>query len=438
MEVQVEFPKYDSYKNSGVPWLGDIPAHWSLKKNKFIFEEKKDIVGGKANEYKLLSLTLDGVIPRDMENPKGKFPAEFNTYKQVTKDDLIFCLFDIEETPRCIGQAKEDGMITGAYTLMQCSTDVSSRYLYYYYLGLDYDKRLSPLYTGLRKVIQRNTFMGIKTPIPPKDVAVRIADFLDHKTAEIDAAITKKKELIQLLNEQKTILINRAVNKGLNPNVKMKDSGVAWIGEIPEHWELGILKHRINLLPGFAFKSSQYSGCKNDIRLLRGVNISPGQTRWDETVYWPVEKSESLQAYMLLEDDLVFGMDRPWIKSGIRVAKIKNTDLPCLLLQRVARLRSKTGLRQGYLELLLKSRNFEGYFAPMLTGISVPHISPDQIKKFIAGFPNEKEQQEIEVFCEDVTVLTAELISKEQDAILKLGEFKQILITQTTTGKIKV
>lgn len=93
-----------------------IPSHWEVKKNKFLLSERKAVVGKDAPNFKLLSLTLQGVILRDMENPKGKFPAEFDTYKQVAPDDLIFCLFDVEETPRTVGLAKHHGMITGAYT----------------------------------------------------------------------------------------------------------------------------------------------------------------------------------------------------------------------------------------------------------------------------------------------------------------------------------
>ena len=91
--------KYSSYKNSGTEWLGDIPMHWNTLSNKNIFKLKKNQVGKKSSDYVLLSLTLNGVIKRDMENPQGKFPAEFNTYQEVKKGDFIFCLFDVEETP---------------------------------------------------------------------------------------------------------------------------------------------------------------------------------------------------------------------------------------------------------------------------------------------------------------------------------------------------
>ncbi|WP_082517089.1 restriction endonuclease subunit S [Acidovorax sp. Leaf78] len=235
--------RYESYKASGVESIREIPAHWNIKKNKFLFSEQKDVVGENSASFKLLSLTLQGVILRDMENPKGKFPAEFNTYKIVAPNDLIFCLFDVEETPRTVGRAVHHGMITGAYTVVRCNEKVSSPFAYYYYLSLDNNKQLRPLYTGLRNVITSNAFFSLAMPIPPIAEQVRIVKFLDQKTSEIDAAIDKKKRLLELLQEQKRILINRAVTNGLSMEVPRHQSGIAWAGIVPTHWDIRYLKH---------------------------------------------------------------------------------------------------------------------------------------------------------------------------------------------------
>jgi len=234
---------YNNYKPSGVEWLGDIPEHWEALSNKYIFNINKILVGKKSSDYDLLSLTLNGVIKRDMENPSGKFPAEFDTYQEVKKGDFIFCLFDVEETPRTVGLSDYDGMITGAYTVMQPYENFDRSFLYYFYLNLDADKRMKPLYTGLRNTISKDNFFSFKTYVPPLQEQTAIAQFLDDKTAKIDQAITIKKNQIELLKERKHSLINKAVTKGINnEKCKMKSSGVEWIGETPEHW---------NILPGF-------------------------------------------------------------------------------------------------------------------------------------------------------------------------------------------
>ncbi len=110
----MQFPRYDSYKDSGVEWLGEIPGEWDLIPNKHLFSIRKDTVGRKSDGFTLLSLTLKGIISRDMENLQGKFPAEFDSYQIVKPGNLVFCLFDVEETPRTIGHSNHLGMITGA------------------------------------------------------------------------------------------------------------------------------------------------------------------------------------------------------------------------------------------------------------------------------------------------------------------------------------
>lgn len=233
------FEKYDAYKDSGVEWLGQLPENWDLLPNKHIFKLKKNLVGKRSKEYELLSLTLNGVIKRDMENPEGKFPAEFDTYQEVKSGDFIFCHFDVEETPRTVGLSRFDGMITGAYTVYQINAEkFCPEFLYYFYLNLDTGKRLKPLYKGLRNTIGKDIFGEFKTFIPNYSEQVKISNFLDQKTIEIDQAIAIKEQQIALLNERKKIVIQKAVTQGLDPNVQMKDSGVEWIGEIPEHWEI--------------------------------------------------------------------------------------------------------------------------------------------------------------------------------------------------------
>ncbi|MGL4354049.1 MAG: restriction endonuclease subunit S [Aeromonas popoffii] len=238
MMTLTEMPKYDAYKDSGVEWPSEIPAHWQPLANKYIFRIKKQLVGKKSSLYDLLSLTLRGVIKRDMENPEGKFPAEFDTYQEVNTGDFVFCLFDVEETPRTVGLSKFSGMITGAYTVFEVKKEYDKKFLYYFYLNLDQGKRLKPLYKGLRNTIPKDAFMAFKTFIPSRLEQTAIANFLDAKTAQIDEAIAIKEQQIALLNERKQTLIQQAVTQGLDPNVPMKDSGIDWIGKIPEHWQV--------------------------------------------------------------------------------------------------------------------------------------------------------------------------------------------------------
>lgn len=229
---------YPAMKDSGLPWLGPVPEHWDLSPNRRLIRRRKALVGVRHAEYKLLSLTKQGVIVRDVESGRGKFSADMGTCQEVRTGDLVFCFFDVPETPRTVGLSRHDGMITGAYTVFECPDPVLSAYLDLFYRAMDDRKLLSPLYSGLRNTIQLTRFLGTKTPVPPAPEQAAIVRFLDHADGRIRRYIRDKQKLITLLEEQKQAVVHRAVTRGLDPNVRLKASGVKWLGDVPEHWEV--------------------------------------------------------------------------------------------------------------------------------------------------------------------------------------------------------
>ncbi len=198
-------------KDSGVEWLGEVPADWDTAPLRVFLQQRRDIVGSESKSTKLLSLTLQGVVERDLENPTGKMPASFDTYQRVAAGEMVFCLFDIDETPRTVGIAPQDGMITGAYTVFRPASEIWARYLYYFFLHVDDHKRLKPFYKGMRKTIRPGPFLSIQVPRPSESAAREIADYLDRATARIDTLIAKTERSIELLREHRTALITAAV-----------------------------------------------------------------------------------------------------------------------------------------------------------------------------------------------------------------------------------
>lgn len=198
-------------KDSGIDWIGEIPKHWEVKSNKYIFNLKKVLVGKNSSKYELLSLTLKGIVKRDLENPEGKFPAEFDSYQVVRKNDFVFCLFDVEETPRTVGLSEYNGMITGAYTVMEANSETYPKFLYYYYLNADNGKKLKYLYKGLRNTIPKESFFSLKTVLPPFSEQAAIAEFLDKVTRQIDQTISHYQNQIEKLKAYKQSLINEVV-----------------------------------------------------------------------------------------------------------------------------------------------------------------------------------------------------------------------------------
>lgn len=229
---------YPAYKESGLAWLGQVPEHWALIPNRGLLRRRKILVGKRHSEYRLLSLTKQGVIVRDVSTGKGKFSADMGTSQEVRNGDLVFCMFDVPETPRTVGLSRHDGMITGAYTVFECLICCTAEYFERFYLAMDDRKLLSPLYSGLRNTIPTERFLGTKTPQPPPAEQAAIVRFLDWANGRLERAILAKRKVIALLNEQKQAIIHRAVTCGLDPSVPLKPSGIPWLGDIPQHWEI--------------------------------------------------------------------------------------------------------------------------------------------------------------------------------------------------------
>ncbi|EJE3860811.1 restriction endonuclease subunit S [Escherichia coli] len=431
-----EMPKYEVYKDSGVEWLGDIPASWSLLANKHIFRLKKKQVGKRSSEYDLLSLTLRGVIKRDMENPEGKFPAEFDTYQEVQCGDFIFCLFDVEETPRTVGLSPFNGMITGAYTVFELNDNFDNRFLYYFYMNLDAKKMLKPLYRGLRNTIPKDSFLSFKTFVPPHEQQTRIANFLDKKTALIDEAISIKEQQISLLKERKQIIIQQAVTQGLDPNVPMKDSGVDWIGDIPAHWGCTAVKRLLDIpITDGPHTTPQLHD--EGIPFISAEAIKGGEINFDKKRGYINEKD-----YLLFSNKYTPKVnDIYMVKSGATTGRVAivRTEMKFTIWSPLAVFRvDKNKLNPLYLYYFLQSYSF-------LKGVELSwsfgtqqNIGMGVLGNLFALAPPLEEQQlivnSIEPHFREIDIASEQVYQQ----IEKLKEYKTTLINSAVTGKIKI
>ena len=427
--------KYDNYKNSGVEWLGEIPEHWEALSNKFIFNLNKNLVGKKSSEYDLLSLTLNGVIKRDMENPQGKFPAEFDTYQEVKRGDFIFCLFDVEETPRTVGLSDFDGMITGAYTVMQVNKNFDKSFLYYFYLNLDAGKRMKPLYTGLRNTISKDNFFSFKTFVPPIQEQTAIANFLDDKTTKIDQAIAIKQQQIALLQERRQILIHNAVTRGLNENVKLKDSGVEWIGEIPEHWEVKKLFGLCNFIRGNSTFSKDELLCNGDyVALQYGKTYKVDEINDDYSFY--VNEEFYKETQIVKYDDTILISTSETIEDLGHSAYYKRNDIGLIGGEQILLNPNNKKINGHY--LYFYSKLFSKELRKYATGIKVYRFNVNNLKTIYTAIPPLSEQKQIVEFIETATAKIATAISLKEQEIEKLKEDKMSLIDGVVTGKVRV
>lgn len=423
---------YEGYKETGLPWLLSIPNHWSLTRNKNVMKMKKERVGVNHAQHVLLSLTKQGIIARDMVNLKGKFPKEFDTYQSVRPKDIIFCLFDIDETPRTVGLSSLSGMITGAYTVFEVE-NINEQYLYYYYLSLDNYKQLKPLYIGLRKTINTDTFLRTKMPYPPEEEQEQIVKYLASNLSKINKLINVKKKQIKLLKEQKQVIINQAVTTGLDPNVKMKPSGIEWIGNIPDGWQVTQIGKVYDIELGKMLQPNKGNVSDTIEKYLCALNVF-----WDRIDTYNIKEmwfsEKEKEKYKIDKGDLIV------IEGGdVGVSCIWNGAVePCYIQNAVHRVREKGCSKNKFLYYWLKFLKDLGYIDLICNKATFAHFTKDKFTKLFILIPPLSEQKIIIKYIENKARIIDKSIKKIENEIELITEYRTTLISDVVTGKVDV
>ena len=413
--------KYGEYRHIDLPWLKEIPAHWDIWRNKNIFTEIKEEVGKNASSYTLLSLTLNGIVPRDVESGKGKFPEKFDKYKVVKPGYMAFCLFDIDETPRTVGLSSFDGMLTGAYTIMRVD-NINPRFAYYYYLSLDNAKAMRPLYSGLRKTINVGVFQGTKMPIPPKEEQDAIASFLDWQISKVNRLIDLKKKEISKLTELKKTVVNKAVTHGLNPNVPMKLSGVEWLGEIPAHWTTIKLRQ---ILHPFSEKNHPELPLLSVVR-EQGVIIRNVESKEENHNYVP----DDLSNYKLVKQgQFTMNKMKAW-QGSYGVSKYDGIVSPAYFVFNL-----KCDINRDFFNAAIRSKAYVNYFGQASDGIRVGQwdLSMARMKDIPLLVPPREEQDQIVRFLDWKVSNINKLINIKKKEIKAIDALKRSMVSHAIT-----
>ena len=415
-----KFKRYDSYKNSGVEWLGEIPGHWEMVRLGSKFIERKEKVSDK--DFKPLSVTKTGVVPQ-LDNAAKTDDGD--NRKLVRKDDFV--INSRSDRKGSSGLSKFEGSVSLINIVLK-PLDINLEYSNFMLKCNGFIEEFYRNGHGIVADLWTTRFWDMKSimlPIPPKDEQEKIASYLNEKIAKIDASISGKEKFIELLKEQKQIIINDAVTKGLNKNAKFKNSGVDWLGEIPSHWE--ILKTK------YVHKSIKFLNtnriCDNVLSLtLRGVvnnNIDnpEGLVPKDYATYQIFEKN-----------DLVF----------------KLIDLENISTSRVGIVHEKGIMSSAYIRLKIGKRSipkFAYYYYYSLyinnvynsIGCGVRStLNPTDLLNIKFPLPPKDEQEKIVEYIENKISKIDKLINLEQECIKSLKEYKASLIDSVVTGKVKV
>lgn len=427
---------YTDYKCAGLPWLDAIPHHWEMVPNRALMREQREAVGNNATKYTLLSLTLRGVIARDMVNPKGKFPAQFDTYKIVKPNDFVFCLFDIDETPRGVGLSMLNGMITGAYDVFSPTSRVNPNFLYYYYLSVDQGKLMKPIYTGLRKTIPRGVFASLKAPLPQPEEQDAIVRFLGWATSRLDRAIRAKRKVIALLNEQKRAIIHHAVTRGLDPSTSLKPSGFAWFGDIPQHWEVrrlkSLVKESVAGPYGSSLTKSMYT--QGGIRVYGQQQVIPD----DFTIgdyYISLEKFAEMQRYRVFPGDVLVSV----MGTVGRVAVVPEGVEPGIINPRLVRYRpDATSVLSRWLQVAMQDIHAQVQLSESSKGTTMDGLNMRILGNLLLLVPPLPEQAVLLDHIEKERAPLVEAIARLETEVDLLREYRTRLVSDVVTGKLDV
>ena len=452
MEIaKTKIKRYEKYKNSRLTWLGDIPEHWKIESFKNILKERNE-KNDPIRTKEILSLSIDKGVTLYAEKTTNldRFKNDFSQYKLAYKNDLV--LNSMNMIVGAVGVSDYFGCVSPVYYTYHGGLDNSSISKFYEYLfrckivqgvlyslgkGLIAIDRGEGKYNTLRLKVSRDDLRSLRLPFPNYFEQTAIVNFLDRKTALIDQAIDIKQKQIELLNERRQILIHKAVTRGLNPNVKMKDSGVEWIGEVPEGWEVKRLKY---VLTSKLKYGANESGIEYDITFPRYVRI----TDFGQDGKLSEENKLSLTwkqggEYLLKDGDILFARSGATVGKTYQFKKSMSIEENyCYAGYLIKAEVNQNIILSDFLYLYTNSLLFNKWKDSIFIKSTIENIGADKYSILPVIVPSIHEQiQILEKYNLDDTKIATAITLKEQE-IEKLKEYKGTLINSAVTGKVKV
>lgn len=423
-------------KESGIEWVGLIPDTWSVIPNKYVMHKEKNLCKKWTGE-EVMSLTMNGVIVRDLQNPTGKMPATFDGYQYIEDGDLLMCLFDIDVTPRCVGKVTYDGVTSPAYSNFKVHDNASRDYFYYYYLMVDNTKELLHLAKNLRHSFTEEQLGQLKVPMPPLSEQKVIADYLDETCSQIDEIIVEAKKSIDEYKELKQSVIFEAVTKGLDKDIEMKNSEVEGMGFIPKKWSV-IRFMKVNYvrarLGWKGLKAEEYVDV--GYPFLAAYHIVNNHLCWESLNCITKERYDESPEIKLSIGDLVLVKDGAGIGKCARIDEMPlgeatvNSSLSVITPNKL--------LDYRYEYYYFMSPLFQNIIARLKNGMGVPHLTQESMKDIYLPLPSKKEQQAIADYLDNKVVELDSLITEKESLINDLEAYKKSLIYEVVTGKRRV
>ena len=421
----MEFKQYPSYKKSGVEWLGNVPEHWQIVRTKDIFNHRKEEA---LEDDEIVTAFRDGQVTLRKNRRTDGFTNSIKEhgYQHINNGDLV--IHEMDAFAGAIGVSDSSGKSTPVYTVCYAKNENINHHFYsHFFRTMAKTGFINSLAKGIRvrsTEFRWNESRNVYLAEPPKADQEKIVSFLDTETARIDNLIAKQEKLIELLEEQRKSIISHAVTKGLNPNAPMKDSGVEWLGEVPEDWEVKRF--------GYIFTENK----KKNIGLIETnvLSLSYGNIKEKNIDDNKGLLPESFETYQIIEpNDIVFRFtDLQNDKRSLRNAISKYHGIITS-----AYIGVKTKENADFYNYLFRAYDLQKVFYSMGDGMR-QSLKMDELNKMPIVLPKIEAQERIVKFINEENQRINNLVVKQKNLIEKLKEYRASIISHAVTGKIDV
>ena len=427
-------------KQSGIDWIGEIPDDWKINQlSQIVFQVKNKNTGLKENN--LLSLSYGKIKRKNINTNDGLLPASFDGYNIISDGDIVLRLTDLQNdhTSLRVGRATEQGIITSAYTTLHPVDYDNSKYLYYILHSFDLKKGFYGMGSGVRQGLNYDEVKTLKVPLPPKATQQRIAEYLDSKCAQIDSIIEESKKSIEEYKAWKQSVIFEAIT-GKNLNCKKKDSGIEWIGEIPEGWEVKRLKNLFDFGKGLPITKENLK--ETGVSVISYGQIHSKQnsgTRIDDSLKRFVDESylTSNSNSLVHKSDFIFA-DTSEDLEGCGNCVYVDEEQTLFAGYHTIIFSSKIKQSNKYLAYLFKTDAWRNQIRSRCNGVKLFSITKRILSNVNVILPPLAEQESIAKMLDSKCAQIDSLVAEKESLIADLTEYKKSLIFEVVTGKRSV
>jgi type I restriction enzyme S subunit len=432
--------KYSKYKSSGLEWLGDIPEHWELMRLKDCVLVNAKSLGSDTNQELIIkyldisNVNSTGVTGDIQDLIFNEAPSRARRVLQ-NNDVIMSTVRPYLKAIAFMSNIPEKMIASTGFAVLTSKFNYNSKYLFYKTVSHWFNETINSKSVGASyPALNKDVLVSTKVLLPPIKEQIAIANYLDAKIKKLDQLVINKKDQIKKLKRIRQIEINNAITKGLDPKIKLKPTGISWLGDIPQHWVLGRFKYIIDFQEGLGLLANEFR--ESGVPLIRISGVKGDIATKDGCNYVDPKKVENNWAhYKLKKDDILISCSATTGGSS----EVMKDLVGSVVYTGIIRLRPKiNGITKSFIRYIVGSYYYSIQIELLKTGSTMQHYGPSHLSQMKIVLPKVDEQIEIINYLDNKTSKIDQLVSNIENQIKQLQEIRKIEIYNAVTGKIKV